>query len=151
MGNEGLEMRNEKWDDAPLLAEADVRAIVRLLGQTAAERGGHAEIKRRLMAGLCELIDVDAWVWVMTAKMVPGELPVYVGYQHGGFSDEEMAKFILVQSHPDMARLTEAFAQALQGATGSLPARFSRSFRTTISGRRPRSRSGTPAASTHGV
>lgn len=118
MGNEELEMRNEKWDDAPLLAESDVREVVRLLGQAAAQTGGHTEIKRRLMRGLCELIEVDAWVWVMTAKMVPGELPVYVGYQQGGFSDEEMSKFIQVQSHLEMARLTESFARELQGSTG---------------------------------
>ncbi len=119
MGNEELEMRNEKWDDAPLLAESDVREVVRLLGQAAAQTGGHTEIKRRLMRGLCELIEVDAWVWVMTAKMVPGELPVYVGYQQGGFSDEEMSKFIQVQSHLEMARLTESFARELQGSNGT--------------------------------
>lgn len=116
--NEKFGMRKVNWEEAPQLAEADVRAVVRLLGQTAGQPGGHAEIKRRLMRGLCELIDVDAWVWVMTARMEPGELPVYVGYQHGGFSEVEMAKFILVQSHPDMARLTEPFARELRDATG---------------------------------
>ncbi|MGC1479966.1 MAG: hypothetical protein WA771_05660 [Chthoniobacterales bacterium] len=111
-------MEISKQEEPLRLAETDVRAIVRLLAEAAAQRGGHTEIKRRLMRGLCKLIEVNAWVWVMTAKMVPGEMPVYVGYQHGGFSDEEMAKFILVQSHPEMARLTEPFARELRAATG---------------------------------
>ncbi len=44
----------------PTLPEADVRAIVRLLGEVAMIRGTLAEAKQHLMDGLCRLIDADA-------------------------------------------------------------------------------------------
>lgn len=43
------------------LPESVVRALVRLLGETAALNTGHAGKKRFLMNGLCKMIDADAW------------------------------------------------------------------------------------------
>ena len=45
---------------SPDLSESDVRQMVRLLGETAALEGGHAEKKRYLMDGLCHIINVDS-------------------------------------------------------------------------------------------
>ena len=56
------------------ISEADSRSMIRLLGETAAIQGGHAEMKRFLMNGLCDLIGADAWVWTLSIIIVPGGL-----------------------------------------------------------------------------
>ncbi len=54
------------------ILESDARTMVRLLGETAALDGGHAEKKRFLMRGLCNLIRADAWVWTLGCDIRPG-------------------------------------------------------------------------------
>ena len=48
--------------EIPTVSEADARAMVRLLGETAALDCGHDEKKRFLMQGLCHLVDADCWI-----------------------------------------------------------------------------------------
>jgi len=50
---------DEKW-----LAETDVRAIVRLLGETLGHPGTDLDRKRFLLTGLARLVDADIWVWI---------------------------------------------------------------------------------------
>jgi DNA-binding CsgD family transcriptional regulator len=102
------------------LSEEDVRAMVRLLGDTCALEGTITERKYFLMRGLCELLDLQAWAWVHAVDMTPGELPVYVAYLHGGFSEEILAPFIAIQSNPDMAKMTTPFSRELAGRTTPL-------------------------------
>lgn len=45
------------------LDEADVRRMVRLLGQVIATPGGISEKRRVLMNGLCEIVCAPTWVW----------------------------------------------------------------------------------------
>lgn len=45
------------------LSEADIRAIVRLLGEVAAIQTGHIDQKRHLLGGVMKLVDGDVWVW----------------------------------------------------------------------------------------
>jgi Bacterial regulatory proteins, luxR family len=97
-----------------LLKEADVRAIVRLLGDVCALPHDHAQKKRHLMDGLCGLVGVDAWAWGLMAEMTPGKLPVSAGMQHGGFGDEPFAEFLKILVHPDMAWLTAPYAKELK-------------------------------------
>ena len=107
-------------EDTSLLTEKDVRAIVRLLGETCTLDGSLNEKKHFLMAGLGGLIDTQAWAWVHAVKMVPGELPVYAAFICGGFSEEVLARYIQIQTHPDMARLSTSLSVALQGRKGPL-------------------------------
>jgi DNA-binding CsgD family transcriptional regulator len=107
-------------EDTSLLAEKDVRAIVRLLGETCTKDGTLNEKKHSLMAGLGRLLDSQAWAWVHAVEMKPGELPVYAAYISGGFSEEALARFIKIQTHPDMARLSTSLSVALQGRTRPL-------------------------------
>lgn len=95
------------------LPEADVRSIIRLLGEVAAHQGSEAQRKRFLMNEICRLVDCDYWVWVLVAEMEPGKLPVYVGFQHGGFSEAQMTRYLKIQTHPDMAWISEPLANAL--------------------------------------
>lgn len=46
------------------LPEADIRAIVRLLGETLAHSGSDLDRKRFLLTGLAGLVEADVWVWI---------------------------------------------------------------------------------------
>ncbi len=96
----------------PHLAEADVRAMVRLLGEVCALPGGHAEMKRRLMDGLAELTGADCWVWCFVAEARTEEPPVLVSFMQGGFTEERFAKFLAATEHPGSARNTATIIAA---------------------------------------
>jgi len=106
--------------DASLLTEKDVRDIVRLLGETCTLDGSLNERKHFLMAGLGRLIDTQAWAWVHAVEMIPGKLPVYAAFICGGFSEDVLPRYIQIQTHPDMARLSEPVSRELQGRTRPL-------------------------------
>ncbi len=86
------------------LRDADVRAMVRLLGEVATSREDLSARKRRLMEGLCELTGADSWAWSLGCGLKAGEQPTYLSMAHGGFDEERFAKLICAAGHPDMAR-----------------------------------------------
>ncbi len=86
------------------LNEADVRAVVRLLGDVATSREDLAVRKRRLMDGLCDLTQADSWAWSLGCGLEAGKQPTYLAMVHGGFDEERFAKLICAAGHPDMAR-----------------------------------------------
>jgi DNA-binding CsgD family transcriptional regulator len=96
------------------VSERDVRAMVRLIGEVAADPGGHAEKKRRLMYGLCQLVGADFWVWALSTSLIPGRQPVYLAAFNGGFESGQFAHFMRAVDHPDMARLTAPLAAELR-------------------------------------
>jgi len=95
------------------ISEPDVRAMVRLLGQTVAAEGGHQEKKRFLMDGLCQLIDADCWLWTLGCQINPGEAQVYVNFTHGGFDESRYAATLQALSHPAMGAAVETFYAAI--------------------------------------
>jgi DNA-binding CsgD family transcriptional regulator len=102
------------------LGEADVRAMVRLIGEAITLRGSAQDVKRFLMHGLCELTGADRWVWGLCCQIAPGELPTYVSVDHGGFSDENFAHFMLAQEHPDMKWLNAPFMRDAKEGNGHI-------------------------------
>jgi DNA-binding CsgD family transcriptional regulator len=96
------------------LSESDVRDIVRLLGENIALEGDITDKRRHLMAGICRLVKADSWAWVQVAKLDATQLPVYVGFIHDGFSDDEFAKYLAVQAHPDMAWMTAPLSRQME-------------------------------------
>jgi DNA-binding CsgD family transcriptional regulator len=101
-----------------VIAESDSRAMVRLLGETAAVDGGHAEKKRYLMDGLCGLINANAWAWTLSCSTEPGAPQSYVGILHGGFSEDRITKFMLALSHPGMGPPVARFNARLADGGG---------------------------------
>ncbi len=96
------------------ISEADSRAMVRLLGETAAIQGGHAEMKRFLMNGLCELIGADAWVWTLGMTTAPGAPQAYAAFLHGGFDENRFAKLLRAIEHPAMGEIAARFFQEVE-------------------------------------
>jgi DNA-binding CsgD family transcriptional regulator len=96
------------------LAEDDVRRMVRLVGEVVAVPGGHAEKKRFLMEGLCELVQADAWVWALSCQREPDKPQIYVSPVRGGFTDETFVKLLEALEHPDMIRLAAKFYEELK-------------------------------------
>ncbi|MFK8253855.1 helix-turn-helix transcriptional regulator [Ancylobacter terrae] len=94
-------------DDDLVLDEADVRAVVRLLGDVIVSRQDLAGVKRQLMTGICALINADAWTWSLGCRAEPGQQPVYLGIAYGGFDEARYARLLLAASHPDMAWTSE--------------------------------------------
>lgn len=92
--------------DHPIVSLEDATAIIRLLGDVAAEADGPEAQKRRLMDGLCHLVGADAWIWCLGVQMKAGEQPVYTSFLHGGFTEQRFARYLTAIEHPDMAMLT---------------------------------------------
>jgi DNA-binding CsgD family transcriptional regulator len=97
-----------------MLNNDDVRAIVRLLGENCAVQGSISDKRRHLMTGLCRLVDGDAWGWAMAAELNPERLPVYIGFIHGGFTEEMFARYLAVQTHPDMIWASSSLCRELE-------------------------------------
>jgi DNA-binding CsgD family transcriptional regulator len=95
------------------LAEEDVRAMVRLLGEVGAGPGDHVVKKRQLMDGLGRLIGADFWVWALGASLKAGEQPVYTAIMHNGFAEDQFRFFLNAVEHPDMIDMFAPFAAEL--------------------------------------
>lgn len=91
------------------ISEADSRAMVRLLGETAALEGTFKQMKVFLMNGLCGIIQADAWAWTLSRRIIPGKVQAFPGYIHGGFGAERFACFIKALEHPAMGEATAVF------------------------------------------
>ena len=96
-----------------IINEDDARAMVRLLGETAACPGGHQEKKRFLMNGLSELVGADAWLWALTCRLTPGEPQIHVGFVRDGFEEEQFMKFLKIVEHPALAEGSRLFFESV--------------------------------------
>lgn len=96
-----------------MIEEADARAMVRLLGETAALEGGHTEKKRFLMDGLCGLVGADTWIWTLSCQLVPGGQQTYAGFIHGGFDEARFTQYLQAVEHPDMGKVAQHFFEEL--------------------------------------
>ena len=96
------------------LEESDVRRMVRLIGEVAAVRGGHAEKKHFLMEGLCRLIGADAWAWALSCQRQPDQPQVYVSLLKEGFTERTFAKLLEAVEHPQQMEITAPFFQEVQ-------------------------------------
>ena len=69
------------------MSMADVEAVVRLLGDIAGTSNPITEKRRRLVAGLADLVGADVWVWAL--MRFNAELRVaYLAYLDGGWANE---------------------------------------------------------------
>ena len=73
------------------LDDADVRAIVRLLGEVAGMHGSIQTKKRRVMEGLSELIRADMWACAIGTINNPQGAPTLLSFQYDHISVDERA------------------------------------------------------------
>ncbi len=96
-----------------MLAEDDVRRMVRLLGFVIADQGDFQEKRRKLMDGLCEIINATSWVWSMS-EFHPDKPPSSVGLIHGGFDEQRFATYLEAINHPAMEEVSRISSLELQ-------------------------------------
>ncbi|QDU32703.1 transcriptional regulator NarL [Poriferisphaera corsica] len=60
---------------SPSLHQKDVRAIVQLFSKIAMMQGSIQAKKRKLMQGLCDLVDADYWLWNVM-RFEPNNIPI---------------------------------------------------------------------------
>lgn len=65
------------------------------------------------MAGLCRLVEADAWVWTLACQIVPGASQVYAGYLHEGLGEDRFAKLLKAIEHPVMGEAVRPFYSAI--------------------------------------
>lgn len=92
----------------------DACSIACLLGEVCAPPDDHEGKKRRLLDGICRLVQADAWVWGLFVELAPGDFPSYVLHLHGGFDEKRLANFFRALEHPDSARFTAPMARLLE-------------------------------------
>lgn len=73
--------------------EADVRQMIRLLGEVARGRGSIEGKKRLLMDGLCRLIDADAWSWIVSRAAEDNDNPAIAAFLYGGLTNVEVGRY----------------------------------------------------------
>ncbi len=90
----------EATSDLPPLDETDVRAIVRLIGRAAADNRPPVERKRDLMNGLAQIVDADAWLWVVS-RLGEDQKPTALNLLHDGLDDAQVAGIFEATYSPD--------------------------------------------------
>ena len=91
------------------MAAPDVRAVVTLVADIAAMKGGQVAKQRALMSGLAVLIGADSWVWCYCPPPVSGEPPRHILRAHAGLSETEMGHWLNLPEHPEVGALSAAF------------------------------------------
>lgn len=95
------------------LNEADVRALVRLLGDVASARGSLVDKRWMLMRGLCDLIGADCWMWGLAPAFASEARPSFTSLSHGGFDESRLPKLLLAVEHPETWRIPAPFTREL--------------------------------------
>jgi DNA-binding CsgD family transcriptional regulator len=76
--------------------DSDVLSMVRLLGDVAKLNGPTAMKRRALMNGLAELIDADAWSWIVSRAAKQNDNPAVAMFMYDGLSEEQFARYAQV-------------------------------------------------------
>jgi DNA-binding CsgD family transcriptional regulator len=97
--------------EGEFLRESDVRGIVCALAEVGGLEVDLATKRRMLLERLAKLIDADCWFWTMMGEREPGEMATFSVYLKGGFTEEQFAKYIQAQEHPEMAALNAPFME----------------------------------------
>lgn len=120
-------MSNDDSIEALTLVEDEIRAVVKLLAEALTPDDGREPKVRRLMDGLCAMIDADGWLFFRSRMDPQGGPPANIDYAYGGAFDErslaEYADYSLEvkEEPPEFPRLKpliaagEHFTRARQG------------------------------------
>lgn len=76
-----------------LIPEAQVRQMVRLVGEVADVRATRSAKRRILMTGLADMVGADAWGWIISRAADDNNNPAVAAFQHGGLSEEQIGRY----------------------------------------------------------
>lgn len=93
-----------------MLAEKDVRQLIGILSDIISFRGDLTQSRERLMNGLIELIDADAWAWSLV-HMEAGHAPRQLVREVAGFTNDQLPKYLRTMEHPDMTQALGSYVQ----------------------------------------
>jgi DNA-binding CsgD family transcriptional regulator len=79
---------------APVVTEADAVSLVRLVANITGSRVPVQAKKRQLMTDLAQLIDADAWAWILSRAQNARDNPTIVEFLHGGMSEREFGAYV---------------------------------------------------------
>jgi DNA-binding CsgD family transcriptional regulator len=83
----------EHVEPSILLSEDDARALVRLVADIAILNAPVQVKKHRLMTSLSELLDSDAWGWILSRAEKSNNNPSVVEFLHGGMTEEQVGAY----------------------------------------------------------
>ena len=97
------------------LSEEDARAMVRLVGETAAvaATSSYQECRKFLLDGLCKMIAADAWAWTLSRLDPETHQIYYLTNQVGGMEDGQWLALAAAAEHPSMKDASKGFGEAL--------------------------------------
>lgn len=101
---------------SPLLSESDIRSIIAILSQVAAEAGkggDHLNCKRLMLSLLSELVGADKWIWALRSQGEGDDIPIFAGLLHEGFTDEELGFISAAAADPSMRFVDNAHLEEL--------------------------------------
>jgi len=77
----------------PLIPQSDVVAMLKLLSDVVALEGPMSLKRRAFMDALTELIDGDAWSWIISRASESDNSPAVGAFLCGGMDDAQMARY----------------------------------------------------------
>lgn len=83
-----------------MILEEDARAMIRLLSEVMMMPGDLTAQKKTLMAGLAQIVNANAWMWVLSS--VTNEEPTAMQLLYDGYTQEQMAIITNVALSPDI-------------------------------------------------
>ncbi|MGD1278042.1 MAG: LuxR C-terminal-related transcriptional regulator [Tepidisphaeraceae bacterium] len=89
--------------EGQFIEESDARAMVRLVGDIAALRAPMPGKKRALMAGLCKLVDADAWAWIVSRAADEHSNPAVAAFLYDGLTPRQFTAYVSLmqdRAHP---------------------------------------------------
>jgi DNA-binding CsgD family transcriptional regulator len=95
------------------VTEGDFLEVVRILADIVTMEGTLDDKRVKLMGEIAHLIGTDSWVWGFAPLLKPGEQPVYLFQNLGGFDEERMSRLLMAVEHTDTGAMTAPLAEAL--------------------------------------
>ncbi len=97
-----------------LLGEEDVRSLIRILSDVSNSQDDLNSARVYLVKELAKLVDADFWSWGLLGEIDTEKSPASTIFLHGGFSETQLAQYLTIQEHPDLAWMTAPFISAVE-------------------------------------
>ena len=104
---------SDQSDSPAALDESDVRRMVRTLAELSGLDSNLDEKRAHLLEDIANHIGADCYYWALLGQSEAGKLPTFTVYLKGGFTENQFAKYLSAQEHPDMKMLNAPLLKEL--------------------------------------